>query len=373
MSRTGENIYKRKDGRWEGRYIKERIEGKTKYGAVYARSYREVKQKLEAVKQNLDKFPSSGTDSAKLEEIGRQWLSEAAVTLKKSSINKYEDILRCYILPEFGENRLSEITNQDLTDFVNGLLLSGGVNSQGLKPATVAEILSAMNGIRVYAMKRDYAVAFSAECIRLKREKKEIRVFSLEEERQLLGHLRENMDRTALGVLLCLFTGIRVGELCALRWDDIDIGAKLMHISRTMQRVRTDGTDSKTEIRIFAPKSSSSVRTIPLPDIIMGNLEKFYVSGAFVLTGDGSRYMEPRTMQNRFKRLLVSCGIRDANFHATRHTFATRCIELGFDVKSLSEVLGHANVAITMNRYVHPSMDHKTERVNRFSDLFAVG
>lgn len=372
MPRTGENIYKRKDGRWEGRYIKERIGGKAKYAAVYARTYREVKRKLEEAKLELKKKKPSSAMDGKLSEIGPKWLSEVSVSLKESSTNKYEDILRCYILPEFGEYKLSEITNQQLIEFVNSMLANGGMKSQGLKPAMVAEILSVLNGIRVYAMKRDYAVAFSTECIRLKQEKKEIRVFSLEEEEQLLRYLQENMDLTALGILVSLFTGIRVGELCALKWDDINLRDKRMYVSRTMQRIRVDGAEGKTEVKILEPKSSSSIRIIPLPEIIMEPLEQFHVPGTYLLTGDSTRYIEPRTMQNRFKKILVSCGIRDANFHATRHTFATRCIELGFDIKSLSELLGHASVAITMNRYVHPTMAHKTENMNRFSSLFTV-
>lgn len=373
MPRTGENIYKRKDGRWEGRYVRERINGRAKYCAVYARSYREVKKKLEEAKSRIQKKEPPVAKAGKIADIGSSWLSEAAVSLKKSSINKYEDILRCYIMPEFGESDLSEITNQHLINFANGLLQNGGVKKQGLAPSTVAEILSAMNGLRVYAMKKDYAVAFSTECVSFKKGQKDIRVFSLEEEERILGYLRENMDLPALGIVLCLFTGIRVGELCAMKWDDINLSERKLSVSKTMQRLRVNGeSGSKTEVKILEPKSACSVRTIPLPDAVMGLLEASYMPGAFLLTGDGSRFVEPRTMQNRFKKIIAACNIRDANFHATRHTFATRCIELGFDVKSLSEILGHASVAITMNRYVHPSMALKRENMNRFSDLFTV-
>lgn len=373
MPKTGENIYKRKDGRWEGRYIKERVDGKARYGAVYARSYREVKVKLDMAKKGLEKKVLPIVKTRKMEDIGNEWLTEATVTLKESSTNKYEDILRCYILPEFGENELSEITNQRIIDFTNSLLLNGGANKQGLTPTTVAGILSAINGIRVYAMRRDYMVGFSTKCVNLKREQKDIRVFSFEEEKQLVAYLQEHMDLSALGILICLFTGIRVGELCALKWDDINLSEKKMYVCKTMQRIRAKSTtNSKTEIKILEPKSACSIRTIPLPDFIMEWVKEYHTPETFLLTGDRCRYVEPRTMQNRFKKVLVSCGIQDANFHATRHTFATRCIELGFDVKSLSEILGHASVAITMNRYVHPTMALKAENMNRFTNLFSV-
>ncbi len=373
MSRTGENIYKRKDGRWEGRYIKERVDGKAKYGAVYARTYRDVKRKLDIARKEHAKQKEITVKAGKVADIGNRWLSEASLFLKTSSINKYEDLLRCYILPEFGENDLLEITNQRLINFANGLLLNGGAKNQGLTPATVAEILSAMNGIRVYAMKKDYAVAFSTKCVRLKKEQGDIRVFSLEEEKQLIGYLHEHMDFCALGILLCLFTGIRIGELCAMKWDDISLTEQKMFVGKTMQRLRVNTAGgNKTEVKILTPKSACSIRIVPLPDIIMELLEKFYIPGAFLLTGNNNRFVEPRTMQNRFKKIVAACGLQDANFHAIRHTFATRCIELGFDVKSLSEILGHASVTITMNRYVHPSMALKRENMNRFSNLFAV-
>lgn len=373
MPRTGENIYKRKDGRWEGRYIRERIDGKARYSAVYARSYREVKKKLEEAKKENQKKEQVVSKAGKIADIKGIWLSEAAVSLKESSVNKYEDILRSYILPEFGESELSEITNQQLIHFTNRLLSDGGTRGRGLAPSTVAEILSVMNGIRIYAIKKDYTVAYSTECVSLKKNQRDIRVFSLEEERRLLGYLQENMDLSALGIMLCLFTGIRLGELCALKWDDISIPEKKMSVSKTMQRLRcSTAAERKTEVRILEPKSTSSVRTIPLPDILMTLLQTFYIPGAFLLTGKNSRFVEPRTMQNHFKRITAACGIEDANFHTTRHTFATRCIEMGFDVKSLSELLGHASVSITMNRYVHPSMALKRENMNRFSDLFTV-
>lgn len=372
MPRKGENIYKRKDGRWEGRYIKGYTDGKARYGAVYARSYRDVKKKLEEAKKNWDEKQNL-TRAGTMTDVGSRWLSDMSGMLKASSLNKYDDLLRCYILPEFGEREFSEITNQNIIDFASTLLTNGGVKRQGLAPSTVAEVMSTMNSIRVYALRREHAVSFSPECVSIKREQKEIRVFSLEEQSCLLDYLLENMTPITLGIVLCFFTGIRVGELCALSWDDFSIPEKKMRIHKTMQRIRVDGLEKrKTTVRILEPKSACSIRTIPLPDVIVGLLEEFYTPGTFFLTCDKERFIEPRTMQNHLKAALSSCDIADANFHAIRHTFATRCIEKGFDVKSLSEILGHASVSITMNRYVHPTMALKSENMNRLSELFAV-
>ena len=141
-----------------------------------------------------------------------------------------------------------------------------------------------------------------------------------------------------------------------------------------MQRLQQlDGGEKKTKVVITTPKSECSIRTIPLPDSISQLLQKNRKGDeTFFLTGMREKYVEPRTMENRFKKVLMKAGIDEANFHALRHTFATRCIELGFDIKSLSEILGHASVNITLNRYVHPSIELKQKNMNMLSDLFAV-
>lgn len=139
-----------------------------------------------------------------------------------------------------------------------------------------------------------------------------------------------------------------------------------------MQRIRVkDNPNRKTEVKILRPKSDCSTRTIPIPDILLPVLKVNYSEGAFLLTGDKKKFVEPRTMQNRFRSILKKAGIAHANFHATRHTFATRCVEAGFDIKCLSEILGHADVSITLNRYVHPTMNLKAENMAKLTGLFS--
>lgn len=141
-----------------------------------------------------------------------------------------------------------------------------------------------------------------------------------------------------------------------------------------MQRLQCEpGYASKTKVIITTPKSNCSIRKIPIPDSMIDLIAtEFSNRNGYLLTGHDSKYVEPRTMQNHFKRVLKECQIRDLKFHVLRHTFATRCVELSFDIKSLSEILGHASVNITMNRYVHPTMDLKRENMNKLSDLFTV-
>ena len=156
-----------------------------------------------------------------------------------------------------------------------------------------------------------------------------------------------------------MFTGIRIGELCSLKWSDIDLEKNILTVSKTMQRIKKLDGNTATKILIDSPKSKSSVRKIPLPEFIADILKKLRGnSDDYVLTGK-KLYAEPRTMQYRFSAILKKLSLPKVNFHALRHAFATNCIALGFDVKTLSEILGHSSVEITLNRYVHSSMDRK--------------
>lgn len=174
--------------------------------------------------------------------------------------------------------------------------------------------------------------------------------------------------------MLCLFTGMRVGEICALKWEDISFQEKSIYVHKTMQRLQIPrSTSQKTHIIVTSPKSKCSIRTIPIPDNLVQLIQREFPNRqGYVLASPDEEYIEPRTMQNYFCYVQRQCGLTPVNFHALRHTFATRCIELGFDVKSLSEILGHASVNITMNRYVHPSMELKQQNMQKLAALLAV-
>ena len=370
MPRKATNIYKRKDGRWEGRYIRSHENGKALYGSVYAKTYGEVKRKLDAAKEAMGKEAlrkKAGTVST----VGKAWLTEVSALLKDSSVNKYEDLLRCYVLPEFGDCEITDITNERLMEFSNKLITKGGKNGKGLSKSTVSAVMSTMNCLRINALRHNCTVAYNTECVTLKKDTGEIRVFSIAEETKLINWLCANLDLTSLGILLCLFSGLRIGEVCALKWDNFNFAESTFLIDRTMQRIRIKGDpEKKTEVKIFRPKSDCSVRTIPIPENLMEVLKKEQIEGAFHLTGDKNEFVEPRKLQYRFKAILKKAGIECANFHATRHTFATRCVEAGFDIKCLSEILGHADVSITLNRYVHPTLNLKSQNMSRLSGLF---
>ena len=377
MSRKGENIYKRKDGRWEGRYIKERRNGRAIYGSVFARSYLEVKRKKNDAIANIqasEKKKAKITLPHTFSEISSQWLNSLKSVRKASTIIKYENQLEKHILPVFGARRMDEITNDDIIAFSQKLLEGKGTAKKPMSPKSISDILSRMKSIRKFALFGGNEVYYTTDCVVIPQHRRPIRVLSRNEEEILYRYLNAHLGLSELGILLCLFTGIRLGELCALKWSDFSMAEHKMHICRTMQRLQTKESihKAKTYIDISTPKSDCSIRTIPIPHQIFGLLQKSYVENAYLLTGSIKEFVEPRTMENRFKRILADCHISDANFHALRHTFATRCVEVGFDLKSLSEILGHANVSITLDRYVHPTMELKQENMNRLSELFAV-
>ncbi len=375
MPRKGENIFKRKDGRWEGRYIKARDGNKAVYGYVFGKSYLEVKQKkAEALSRiDRDKIQIKKAIQAKsptFENVACQWLEELKPIRKKSTIVKYMGQLKNYIIPAFGSFKLNEISNENIISFSRKLLTE---EQQGRKlaPKTVSDILSRMKSIRRFALLRGYEVNYIPNVVEIPLRQRQIRILTIVEENKILRYLKNHFDLTALGILLSLFTGLRIGELCALKWSDFSFADKEFYVQRTMQRLNNldDNSEKKTAIEIGEPKSPSSIRKIPIPDELLTYLKNAYVTDAYVLSGLKNKFVEPRTMENRFKSVLKKCGVEKINFHALRHTFATRCVELGFDIKSLSEILGHANVNITLNRYVHPSMKLKHANMNKLNSF----
>ena len=165
-----------------------------------------------------------------------------------------------------------------------------------------------------------------------------------------------------------MYTGMRLGELCSLKWADFDFGDRTVTVNRTVQRIMAEGYITKTVLMETAPKSESSKRTIPLTDEMIKLLKMRREDGDYVF--GGNKPLEPRTMQYRLKKILKEAGVDDRNFHILRHTFATNCVESGMDVKTLSMILGHFDVKITLNRYVHPTMDSRRKQMDRLLDFY---
>lgn len=275
-----------------------------------------------------------------------EWLDSIKNQVKPNSYQKYEIVNKNHIVPQIGSVLVRLVSNYTIRNFTNHLL---DIN---LSIKTVNDILIVLNLAFRYA-EEEYEI--NVPKIRyLKEEKIETRVLSIEEQKKLTAYLNTNIDIYKFGVLLALYTGMRIGELCALQWEDIT--DEHITIDKTMMRIKSD--EGRTEIKIGSPKSESSKRFIPTPQCLLPLINQYKNCG-YVLSTDRLDFTEPRLLQMKFEKMIVDCGLDRTNFHALRHTFATRCIEAGIDVKMLSEILGHADVKTTLNRYVHSSFELK--------------
>lgn len=364
----GENIFKRKDGRWEARYIRERTpSGKIRYGYCYARTYKEAKEKVTAQKLAL----LSGAELSAREKKKRfgyycdEWLMVKRSSLKESTREKYEGILNRHLKHAFGNLYPARITSDLVGSFTHQLL-----EEQGLSPKTVKDILTVLRSVLKYAARQGAAGMPYVEIVCPKEPKKEMRILTAQEQRSFSEYLLRDMDACKFGILLALQTGMRLGEVCALRWESISLADRVICVNSTMQRLRNDGESGtpRTKIVITSPKSDTSLRRIPLTENTAALCRKMQCAnpGAYVLTGT-EQYMEPRTLQYRLQKYTAACGLEGIHFHTLRHTFATRCVEVGFEIKSLSEILGHASTTITLERYVHASMDLKRSNMQKLS------
>lgn len=336
MPRKGENIYKRKDGRWEGRYIRSYdSEHKAKYAYVYGKTYSEVKRKLTEQRGNVQKVQPTKNKSSTYGELLDCWLHSMQLNTKESTQARYTHLIKTHIKPHLGAVQLSQLTTDVIEIFIEQQLTDGRLdNSGGLSPKTVTDILTIIKSTIEYARYKELPVICNLSKLSIKKKEKEMRVFTPSEQESLIGTLTNDMDHSKFGVLLSLYTGIRVGELCALQWEDFDLAHSKLKIRKTMQRIQDlgNGSVSKTKIVITEPKSQCSIREIPLPLFIVDVAKKFASNPkAYILTGT-DQYIEPRTMQNRFKSYVKECNVEPANFHVLRHTFATRCVEVGFEV-----------------------------------------
>ncbi len=363
MPKKGVNIHKRKDGRWEGRYkVGVYPNGATKYKSVYGNSYTEAKEKLLSaiVEKNL---PQKQTKERTFSEILQLWLCNSRLRRKGATEHKYRTMIDRHIVPEIGSLKLSKITAVTVNSLLEQKLKSGRLDkSGGLSPSYVRTMASIIQSAMQFAVEEGYCQPLKSAVCKPAIEKKDLRILTKDEQEQLEAFLYGCVDLVGLGIIISLYAGLRIGEICALSWEDIDLVSGVIHIRHTIARVPcTDPQkDAKTSLIVDTPKTKASLRDIPISSLLQEQLStvKSQSSSGFILT-DSQAFVSPRTYEYRFHRLLDNCGIDQVNYHTLRHTFATRCIEAGVDVKSLSEMLGHASVAITLNTYVHPSMELK--------------
>ena len=277
------------------------------------------------------------------------FLEDIAGSVKPSTLACYRRNIRCHILPRLGERVAAELMAEEVNDFIERL-------QEDYSPKLVREVGGLL--LRIVAIA---GVGYGEDVTLPKVRQKAVEVFTEPELRQLGQVILRRPDRTGLGVLLTAYTGLRLGELCGLRWQDVDAGAGMLHIQRTVERIAQMG--GGTCLMVQPPKTENSERWVPIPKEMLRMLQTAQKQpDSYLLTGR-ERIPDPRTCQYRYKALLERCGVRYRNFHCLRHSYATRCVERGVDVKSVSELLGHADVRTTLRLYVHSSMDYKRRAV----------
>lgn len=297
-----------------------------------------------------------------LADAAQAWLGEVSESKKPSTYSKYKRIYESFLMPKISQLSVSDISGWQEIDLREVMELSG----EKLSDSVRGSIYVVMNHILEYYNAQYHTNIRLAKSIKKNSRKKPVESLTSAEQSLLFTELGRKMDRNKFGILLCLSTGLRLGEVCALKWSDIDLENKLLCVNRTVQRLPVEGQQTRTMLMEGSPKSSFSKRVIPLPDRMIPYLTAFQRKDGYVISD--SRAADPRTFQYQFQKVLSSAGIKKHNAHILRHTFATNCMNSGFDAKSLSELLGHSNVNITLNRYVHPSMEIKRALLNNLSN-----
>lgn len=369
MPRRGTNIYKRKDGRWEGRVLQNTdAYKKRKYISIYGKTYQEVKDKTEALRQELKKGNSYNGVAITMQDAVNMWLNDKGVYWKTSTHAAYFNIAQKYILPVLGQYKVTQIGNPVMAEFLAGIRCDK--SGKKLSNGYLRNICSVVIMVLSHAKKKyGYKMSIPENPVMLSKQKQMI--LPSEQNMAILeAYLTKNIkDDTCLGILIAFYTGIRIGELCALTWENIDLKDEVICIRKNVQRVTTrKEKDTGTEILFQEPKTATSMRIIPIPPILLPYIkENRPKEGGYVIKGKKKPWTEPRTLQYRFAKILQKCSIKEFHFHALRHAFATRCIDKGFDIKTLSEILGHSNVQITLNLYVHSSVQRKKQLMNLFT------
>ena len=308
----------------------------------------------------------------------RQWLNEwlenyVKFSAKPRTYERYRQVAERHLMPNLGGYDMDELSPLVLQRYITGLLKSGNLNTGfGLSPNSVNSIINVIQGSLRVAHRLGYVKAnLSDKIFRPKRAERPVECLSVGEQRKIEDEILKSGESRLFGIIICLYTGLRLGELLALEWSDIDLTTGVLTVSKSCHDgIREDGTFGRI---VDTPKTSSSARSIPLPKQLLPILKeaKKKRRGVYVVTVNGKE-MPVRKYQRQFGILLKKLNIPHRGFHSLRHTFATRALECGMDVKTLSEILGHKNPTVTLNRYVHSMSDHKKQMMNAVGKLLNI-
>lgn len=302
----------------------------------------------------------------KFSKIVALWKEDKKQYVKRSTFAAYTLLIENHILPSFGEMALVE--EQDVQTFVFRKL------NEGLSHKTIKDILIVLKMILRFGVKnqmteyRQIDIKFPTE-----RDKHSIDILSRSHQKQIMEYIRLHFTFKNLGIyIICLSAGMRIGEICALTWDDLDVENGIIHVRKTIQRIYVIEEHRKyTEVILDTPKTKNSIREIPMTKNLLKMIRpiKKIVNGNFYVLTNEPKPTEPRTYRNYYKQFMQSLGLPLMKFHGLRHSFATRCIESKCDYKTVSVLLGHSNISTTLNLYVHPNLEQKKRCMEQMSRL----
>lgn len=375
------SITQRKDGIWQAAITVGRNKnGTQKRKYFYGKTRAEVSKKITAAIKDLQEgtfIDSSGETTVK------QWLTHWLWTYKKNDLKQttfeqYEVLLRKYLYPDLGKVKLTELTTDKLQTLYNCM------KDRGLSAKTIRTLNVIIHAGLKQAIWNGIINKNITEQISLpKDEYKEMRVLSEDEQRKLIGAIKD--DRMGIAILFCLFTGVRRGELLALRWNDINMDKRLIFVRRTVNRVKDYGNSvSKTKLVVSDTKTAKSRRIIPVVDALFEHLQKhkaaqdkekilageLYEDNDLVFATEIGKLIDPGNFNRTFARMIKKAGIAHANLHSLRHTFATRSLEAGMNIKILQELMGHSSMSVTADVYSHVMTEVKIEEMKKLGDIF---
>lgn len=295
----------------------------------------------------------------KFNQVIEEWLQFKKNQIKESTYLNYKFIINSKFKDEFGDKTIEQLLKYNFNEYIANL-------REDLANKTVKDITSILKSILKYTELK-YDVNFKLSLVSSPSiYKQNIEIFKERERKRIEGYCLRSNELRDLGILISLYAGLRIGEVCALKWKDIDFDTKCIDVTHTLQRVYV--SKKETKIIYTTPKTQKSIRRIPLAKVLYAKLKemsKDYPKDAFVLTGSSDRWIEPLGYRYTYKSILQHSRVKYKKYHTLRHTFATRCVKVGMDTKSLSEILGHANVTITLNIYVHSSFETKNKYINK--------
>ncbi len=332
------NIYYRQDGRWEGRIYKKNEEGKRKYQSFFGRTREEVIEKM-TIFNPVQPYKSCLLTFG---EIFTEWLQSIRHRVKESTLANYLVKWEKHIIGNFGDMTVTSILPSKIYEFI------AQKQDAGLSNRYITDILVLIKSIFKFAS-NTYSIQNIMTGIAMPKKKApEIKLLDDKQQCRLQEYFSTHKNNMTLGMALASVTGLRIGELCSLQWKDIDFKKRVLTVSKTIQRIKGKNGSNKTKIVITEPKSETSKRKIPIPECIMEFLEQFRGDDEEYICSGNQKPVEPRKMQRHFVKVLKNVDLPSIHFHALRHMFATKCVKLGFDIKTLSEILGHSNIKITI-------------------------